>query len=68
MGFEYSPHSVKANAVTAFELLEHILDPISFIRDSMGDANAEVFICTTRLFKGVPPDPKTWRYYAFDAG
>ena len=67
-GFEYTAHTMKTNAVTAFEVLEHVLDPISLIRDSMQDANADLFICTTQLFGGAPPDPKTWWYYAFNAG
>lgn len=67
-GFEFNPDIHKCNAVTAFEVLEHILNPVDFIRDAMSTAGADLFICTTQLFEGRPPDPTKWWYYAFEAG
>jgi hypothetical protein len=56
------------DTVTAFEVLEHIPDPLAFFREVLDRTCAEVIIFTTVLFEGAPPDPATWWYYAFGTG
>lgn len=55
-------------AVTAFEVLEHVVDPMEFVLSVFQDTGAEVLFFTTELFSGAPPKPDEWWYYAFDAG
>jgi hypothetical protein len=66
-GLEFK-EELKYTGVTAFEVLEHLVDPISFVDDAMQKTNAEAFFFTTELFSGLPPNPDEWWYYAFDAG
>lgn len=67
-GFEYKKETGKCLAVTAFEVIEHLEDPIAFIKDAMEYANAHTFIFTTELYKGKPPKPDNWWYYALGTG
>lgn len=67
-GFEYSPEIGACNAVTAIEIMEHLEDPLSFVRDALQQAQAHTFIFTTELFEGLPPAPENWWYYSFETG
>lgn len=67
-GFEYSHFIGPCFAVTAFEVLEHIEHPESFIMDSLKMAQADTFIFSTNLYAGNPPFPSEWWYYAFETG
>lgn len=67
-GFEYDQAAGSCQAVTAFEVLEHLDDPLAFIDDSMKRAGTETFIFSTELFKGQPPAPGQWCYYAPETG
>ena len=68
-GFEADFASDRSfEAVTAFEVMEHIEDPVKFIQDAMNVANTDTFIFTTELFDGAPPAPNEWWYYAFESG
>jgi len=66
-GFEFK-EELKYRGVTAFEVLEHLVEPMSFIYDTMQKTNAEAFFFTTELFSSSPPNPDEWWYYAFDVG
>ena len=55
-------------AVTAFEVLEHVPDPLSFVRDALSDAQSRTLVFTTELFEGSPPDPGSWWYYTPETG
>lgn len=66
-GFEYK-NNLNINAITAFEVFEHLNDPISFIKNAMENNNPSVIFFTTEIFKSPPPSPDEWWYYAFDAG
>lgn len=55
-------------AVTAFEVLEHIPDPIPFVAEVMEHAKTRTMIFSTELFEGNPPKPESWCYYAFETG
>lgn len=67
-GFGFLPALVPYNAVTAFEVLEHIEDPVDFIRKILFKTGAETIIFSTELFEGKPPKPDDWWYYIPDVG
>lgn len=67
-GFEYSPKLGSCLAVTAIEIMEHVEDPIAFVRDALKQTKANTFIFTTELFEGSPPRPEQWWYYSFETG
>ncbi|CAN6134400.1 Methyltransferase domain containing protein [Methylophilaceae bacterium] len=66
-GFE-SKDLCKYSAVTAFEVFEHLFDPIEFLSDLFKKTNTKLLIFTTETFEGRPAKPNEWWYYAFDAG
>lgn len=55
-------------AVTAFEVMEHLVDPVEFVADLLESTGTDTIIFTTELFAGHPPAPKEWWYYAFPTG
>lgn len=67
-GFEVSTSYKAFSAITAFEVLEHVYDPIEFIQNSLKGAATSTIIFSTELFKVSPPEPKDWLYYAFESG
>jgi 2-polyprenyl-3-methyl-5-hydroxy-6-metoxy-1,4-benzoquinol methylase len=67
-GFEISNIDKPFSAITAFEVLEHVYDPIEFIQTSLNDAQSSTIIFSTELFQGYPPTPQSWFYYAFESG
>jgi len=66
-GFE-SIEKESFTALTAFEVLEHVPNPVSFISDAMEMAKTRTLIFSTELFAGLPPAPDSWWYYAFQTG
>ena len=67
-GFEFNRDDGACSAVTAFEVLEHVPDPLEFIKKALKDASAENIIFSTVLYDGAPPDPAKWWYYGFSNG
>lgn len=67
-GFEYHADSEPYRAVTAFEVLEHLEDPVGYIKDVLDATSASTFIFSTELFVGRPPSPTDWWYYALATG
>ncbi len=67
-GFEFNRNEGACNAVTAFEALEHVTNPVEFIQGSMVEAAADTIIFSTILYEGTPPDPTAWWYYGFSTG
>jgi hypothetical protein len=55
-------------AITAFEVLEHVPDPLAFVIESLAQANTRTMIFSTELFEVAPPKPESWWYYAFETG
>ena len=67
-GFEGSAEMAPYAAVSAFEVLEHVVDPLEFLSDLMRTMQTRTVLTSTELFTGAAPDPAHWWYYAFDAG
>jgi len=69
-GFEWDPvnGTAKGGAVTAFEVLEHVTDPIDFIRKALVQAKTRTIIFSTLLYEGKPPRPEEWWYYSLESG
>lgn len=68
-GFEYvDPGAGGCVAVTAIEVMEHLEDPLAFVREVLQRTRAQAFIFSTELFDAEPPAPDQWRYYSFETG
>jgi len=67
-GFEYSLDQGICKAVTAIEVLEHLVDPVAFIQDTLSTTGAQTLLFTTELYQGAPPKPVDWWYYTFETG
>lgn len=66
--FEYKPEIGECNAVTAIEVLEHLVDPAAFIEENLEATGAGTLLFTTELYEGTPPHPDEWWYYTFATG
>lgn len=66
-GFEADHTSTAFEAVTAFEVMEHIYDPVAFVRDTLAKYGSRSFVFSTQLFSGAPPDAN-WGYYSPETG
>ena len=55
-------------AITAFEVMEHVVDPLSFLSESMAQAKTKTIFFSTLLFEGSPPEPGSWWYYTHETG
>ncbi|VAZ92228.1 hypothetical protein LAUMK35_01922 [Mycobacterium pseudokansasii] len=69
-GFEADMHpgGGRYTAVTAFEVMEHLADPIAFVAELLENTGTDTIIFTTELFAGEPPAPEAWWYYTFATG
>jgi hypothetical protein len=65
-GFEAAPDADGFELVTAFEVLEHLVDPVPQVADMLrcGDS----LLCTTRVMPPANPKPNEWWYYALFGG
>lgn len=66
-GFEHDAGDGPYAAVTAIEVLEHVQDPVAFVRDALATGGTDTLIFSTELFSGTLP-PKGWSYYAREGG
>jgi hypothetical protein len=55
------------DAVTAFEALEHVEDPLAFIESIRTRTRFKAFLCSTELYSGTEP-PADWWYYSCETG
>lgn len=55
-----------AAALCALEVLEHIENPLEFLRSMIAQHGARAIVFSTEDFKTVPD--RDWRYYSFDTG
>jgi hypothetical protein len=67
-GFDISKTLPPFDAITCFEVLEHTIDPVCFLKDSLSMAMTQTAIFSTELFAGYPPKPQDWWYYSFESG
>lgn len=67
-GFEAEATQPPFTAVTAFEVLEHVPDPLAFVQEALSAAQTRTLIFSTVLFQRTPPKPRDWWYYAFSTG
>ena len=66
-GFEADNAGKPFAALTAFEVLEHIPNPLEFISDAMQTYGTRTLVFSTELYHGAPP-PWDWNYYDFKNG
>lgn len=67
-GFEHKLNDVPCRAVTAIEVMEHLVDPVSFVKETITSNDADALIFTTELYAGGIPRPEDWWYYSFSTG
>lgn len=67
-GFEYHPDLAQCEAVTAIEVMEHLVDPLRFVDETLRHARSNTMIFTTNLYQGAVPAPEAWWYYTFATG
>lgn len=67
-GFGVSDTKPPFTALSLFEVLEHIDDPVSFLSGILTENGTKTVIFSTLLFEGVPPKPDEWWYYALKDG
>jgi SAM-dependent methyltransferase len=64
----YEPHEgFRAPTLLAFEVFEHIDDPLTFVRDKIREYGARVFVFSTLIHHWDVP-PQDWWYYTFETG
>ena len=67
-GFEFIAGIKQYQAITAFEVFEHLVDPAAFLTKTLSSTHAEVIIFTTELLSNPVPKPDEWWYYSFETG
>lgn len=65
--FEPGP-GFQADALLAFEVMEHITDPLRFVREAFEKYGCKTLIFSTLTHDGEGPPPLDWWYYAFETG
>src|SRR5688572_4854569 len=61
------PAGTRAAAICAFEVLEHVVNPLQFIDEQMRLYGTDSLIASTQVFEGNVP-PSSWPYYSFESG
>jgi len=65
-GFEAAAASDGFELVTAFEVLEHLVDPVPEIAEML--RRGDSVLCTTQILPASSPKPGEWWYYALSGG
>jgi len=56
-----------ADALLAFEVLEHVEDPLAFVQEAFAKYRCKTLVFSTLTFRGDIP-PRSWWYYLFRTG
>ena len=67
-GFEISNNNKYFSGMTAFEVLEHVYDPIEFIQKSLSNAKTSTIIFSTELYQENLQELNMWWYLALESG
>jgi len=67
-GFEVTNSENSFEAITAFEVMEHISDPVNFVKEAIETYGAHTFIFSTQVYNDGPPPARDWWYYSFETG
>lgn len=68
-GFEADKNNkISYSAITAFEVMEHIYDPLLFIKNNLTNFQCDTIIFSTILHEENKIPDKNWWYYSFDTG
>ena len=62
-----APPGTRAVAISAFEVLEHLVDPVKFLSDELNAFQSDSLIASTSVFEGAIPG-FDWPYYSFESG
>jgi len=68
IGFEADKAGPSIRALTAFEVLEHVPDPLDFVPSLMRRFSTRNMIFSTETYRGPSPPDNRWWYYAFRTG
>lgn len=66
IGFE-PPPGLRAEALFAFEVLEHVMDPVAFIDEAFRRHDCRALVLSTLTYGDRVPEPGWW-YYATETG
>jgi hypothetical protein len=67
-GFEADKAGLHFAGVTAFEVLEHLPDPVGFLSALMQKFAVRTVIFSTETYSGAAAPDNSWWYYAFGSG
>ena len=67
-GFESKHCDKQITAISAFEVMEHIEDPINFIKSEFDKYKCQTIIFSTLLYDDASYPNKDWWYYTFSTG
>jgi len=65
-GFDAAADADGFELVTAFEVLEHLVDPVPEVAEML--RRGDSLLCTTRILPPTNPKPNEWWYYALSGG
>ncbi len=66
--FAAPPSDGPWGAVTFFEVMEHLVEPVDWLRETLDRFPTDTLIFTTETYTGTPPAPGSWWYYVPEGG
>ncbi len=67
-GFEVGDSDAEFDAITAFEVMEHVPDPVKFVEEAIEKYSSRTLIFSTQLYESGPAPATDWWYYSFETG